>query len=775
MIKYLKANRNDQKKYIFVLVFIIEVLMIINCVVILLRPLSKYEYRGKDLIAPKAIFLEQFLGESRDGYYIDNSLISEGEKLQEYRIENPKTDLKKGSYEISIGYSTGTNVNVYTADSESGYYHVKMGRQNIGLDPGKNECTFSLESDSDIEGYAIEIKFSGENYIFVDKISISETPFAKIKNLITTVFIILLLNYICVVYVNRKEVFNKKNLIVLTLLAAIIVLASVPAFAPYLYAGHDLEFHLNRIEGMKNAILAGQIPVRIHNSTLGGAGYPVSIFYGNLMLYFPAILRILGWSVQSAYQGYVLMVNIISCLIMYKVLLKIFKSEWIGLFGSFIYMMAPYRLECVYLRAAVGEYTAMCFYPLIIYGLYQIYTKNKNEKNYGWLYFSIGFSGLILSHVISTFIAFFLTLLFCIVNLKSTLRKDIFGELCKAVFTTIGMCSWFIIPFADYMLSGVKATSVVNEGFFEGRTLALNQLLSIFPHATGEAYSFQFEVNMDLEMTYAMGGALIMAPIIYIIYFLNRKKYGEKVEKLGDMTFIFSLLALLMTTAYFPWNEMEHLGEVARFIMYNIQFPWRFLGIASVLLVFELSVAVNWMRENSSIFYNIVICLCVLAYVSGNYFMTEYMNNAEKRYVVDQVDVDNNNIGAAEYMPEGAVFRYKDVWHDEKNVLIVTNQSVKNTYLVECANLTSEMQYIQIPMIYYKNYRAVDDMTGTELRVESGEECRIRVELPQRYSGIIRIEYRPPWYWRLSEIISLGFLMGLGTNILRKKKKCVKM
>lgn len=314
------------------------------------------------------------------------------------------------------------------------------------------------------------------------------------------------------------------------MLGSFVILASQPAFSPYLYWGHDLEFHLNRVEGIKDSLLAGIFPARMHHEILGGAGYPVSIFYGDVLLYFPAILRVLGWPVQSAYQMYIIMVNLLTCIIMYKVLRAIFKDKWVGVVGTFIYMMAPYRLECVFLRAAVGEYTALCFYPIIIYALYKIYADAERKVACDWIYLSIGFSGLILSHIISTFSAFLLTAIFCLLNLRNTIKKEIFVKLVKAVVLTVCICAGFLVPFLNYMFSGIMNNDITLQSFFAGRTLTLSQLLSIFPHGTGIGYPIHEEILADLEMTYAIGGAGIVSLILYffIISIWNNGKKNIK-------------------------------------------------------------------------------------------------------------------------------------------------------------------------------------------------------------------------------------------------------
>jgi len=49
------------------------------------------------------------------------------------------------------------------------------------------------------------------------------------------------------------------------------------------------------------------------------------------------------------------------------------QSKEVGLIGTALYLFASYRLINVHIRESVGEYTAMCFLPLVIYGIWRIY------------------------------------------------------------------------------------------------------------------------------------------------------------------------------------------------------------------------------------------------------------------------------------------------------------------------------------------------------------------------------------------------------------------
>ena len=89
----------------------------------------------------------------------------------------------------------------------------------------------------------------------------------------------------------------------LWLLGAVTVLTCVPLLMNSGGAqGADWRFHLSRIEGIAQALREGQFPVRVYSQAKDGYGYAPSLFYGELFLYFPAVLRLLGMSVQGAYR-----------------------------------------------------------------------------------------------------------------------------------------------------------------------------------------------------------------------------------------------------------------------------------------------------------------------------------------------------------------------------------------------------------------------------------------------------------------------------------------
>lgn len=163
-------------------------------------------------------------------------------------------------------------------------------------------------------------------------------------------------------------------------------------FIPYLVRGHDIRFHLMRIEALKDGLLSGAFPVKIQPTWLNGNGYPVSILYPDLFLYIPALLRLLGLSLQTVYKIYIMLINGVTIGFSYWSFRRMSGRRALGLLGSFIYTLSIYRLTNIYTRAAVGEYTAMAFLPLVLYAMWRIYKEEDLQKNlisitgYYWLF-----------------------------------------------------------------------------------------------------------------------------------------------------------------------------------------------------------------------------------------------------------------------------------------------------------------------------------------------------------------------------------------------------
>lgn len=135
----------------------------------------------------------------------------------------------------------------------------------------------------------------------------------------------------------------------------IAVLVSLPLFLSGIgeQFGQDLNFHLMRIEGIATELQNRVFPVKIETLWMEGYGNPVSVYYGDILLYFPAILRLMGVPLVTVYKLFVAGINLFSCIIAYWGFFKVFQKNDVAFIAMAAYVTSTYRMTNLHYRAAV--------------------------------------------------------------------------------------------------------------------------------------------------------------------------------------------------------------------------------------------------------------------------------------------------------------------------------------------------------------------------------------------------------------------------------------
>lgn len=85
---------------------------------------------------------------------------------------------------------------------------------------------------------------------------------------------------------------NKEEYLFIFIFVLLTIFSTSPFFQDGLIKGHDLSFHLTRIESLKDSFLQGVFFPKINTLFLNGYGYAVDLFYPNLFLYIAAIFSL---------------------------------------------------------------------------------------------------------------------------------------------------------------------------------------------------------------------------------------------------------------------------------------------------------------------------------------------------------------------------------------------------------------------------------------------------------------------------------------------------
>ncbi len=692
-------------------------------------------------------------------------------------------NVRKGCYDFTINYDTdclqcGVEVQGFNAN----YNSVKM--DEFDLNPLLDSQEFSVWLDKDINQLGVYTVYDGTESFTVKSVLIKETVAGRVYEVIKLLALVFVLNFIVwVCFMAKNGLFNNENVITGLVIIGITVFASYPLFSAFLTEGDDLVFHLLRIEGIKDGLLSGQFPVRIQPTQFRGYGYASSIFYGELLLYIPAVLRLCGFTLQGAYKVFLILVNFATAFVTYKCMLAIFKDKKIALICCFLYVLAPYRLTNIYVRSAVGEYCAMIFWPVIACGLYKLFTVDLKSKEYKniWILLTIGYSGVIQTHLISCEIAAAVSVILCLILFKKTFRKETVIELVKFFVMTVMINAYFLVPFLDFMMRG--GTLVVDHGSLQTQAIQGNgiypaQLFNLFVNGSGMAYGhavYDYKVlGMYNEMGTTVGLALLASIVAFVYlcvcYFKEIRKGKYFVP--GVLMTIAGLLAVFMSTNLFPWDA---LCRMFGSLVYNLQFPWRMFTVATIFLTVLVG-CVLIISKNivNKVFYNGFICVIIFAnMITVGYMMYDRLNTSKGVYSYDATAFAN--MGSAslnEYLPSVTQADLLSVYEPVASENVTVDAYKKHyTNISMTVSETKGIQgLVEVPLLYYAGYEAVAD-DGSAFIVSPNGNGVLSVNVPEGFVGNINISYEGMWYWHVAELISLAGIVFCVFLVIKYKRE----
>lgn len=465
-------------------------------------------------------------------------------------------------------------------------------------------------------------------------------------------------------------------------------------------------------------------------------------------MYFPALISFFK-SITTAYKIYVIAVNAGTVLIAYFCFQQISKSKYIGVASSIIYTLSMYRICNLYIRAAMGEYTAMMFYPLIVLGMWKILKRDKDEKGNG-----------------------------CIISIKSVLQKNTLLQFLKSVCATVCLNVWFLVPFLDYSREDLDIFQ--NVDFYEMQERGLT-IYDIFAWTTKGAGRVREDYSNRIPVTLGVSAVFII--ILGIIVLAKNTEWKEK-EKVNIIwSFFLVVLSALMTLRIFPWNKLERISLLHRLVV-SLQFPFRFMAVCMVfvsLLACLLFVVCERKINNRKNFMILLFAFCFLSAWQSMEFTDRIMMNSIE-YPEEEPYTDITNILASTH---NKLYHYVGTNQDElysdkdiKGDVIIENwerngnESISNEFTIKCK--TEDETSIILPLAYYPDYQCEDVETGNVYQTYRGTNNRLCAVLPENYEGTLWIKFKEPWFWRGSEFVSFISLIVLLGIIIKGNWEKVK-
>ncbi|MCM1256793.1 MAG: hypothetical protein NC307_02960 [Roseburia sp.] len=712
---------------------------ILICLVTVIKlPTAYYhrEYGRSDLLCEEGKSKKYFLKRAQ---YVDEEL-SFGAGLF---VTCPAVSLDKGEYRITIRYS---------ADSEGNYISfqtrikdaIKCKERYVlpkseGEDWSAEEISICLNEYT--EGIDINMYYGGKGKLEIFDMAVDGQEYCPCDILAIAFFVLFF--YILGMVVLKRRGRKKFTVFAQLLLAAIA--SSYPYFANVLYGGDDLQFHLMRIVGIRDGLLAGQFPVRVYPSAYYGAGYGCGLYYPDLFLYFPAVLCLCGVSLAVSLQIFGFCIHLLAALIMFYAAKKMGGDDTVGVLCAIVYVFCEYFACNFYYRADLGECVAMCFFPLVICGFYVAVFQERAE----WRPLSIAMTGLVLSHILSTLFAVVLLVWFSLIFTRKVFKKDAFLALCKAAVASFGLCAWFLVPFFE---------------MYEGREYT--NIASMIVDAQNYAIEFgELFVAVNREDPRTLGMILTLGAVLCFCVLYDKNICQDPHRKKMILALWCAACGIgVCATKIFPWDLFMQ-SDIFHDVAGLLQFPWRFLGPASAFLALGTGFAAvevgKGIPKKTLIVSGFVISFILFIGIC-DYTKTAYIYHGDaipETYMASDYLLQSTDVEALKNMEPKI---------SESGITLFKYQQDMGSVGMKVSARSGS--YIDTTLLYFKGYQAWDK-SGNVLRCGLGENNRLRIWFPADYTGDVKVGYTGVPLWHIFDMISLfSLILWIFTWVYEKKR-----
>lgn len=339
----------------------------------------------------------------------------------------------------------------------------------------------------------------------------------------------------------------------LPLAAAMGLAAGHLLFFPGIPRGHDTMHHLWGVWAVAREASSGST-LWLHGL---GLGMPVLQFYGPGTFYATLPLSLAGLSPVAVVKAGFLAFGVLAAMTMYFAVARWTGDRRAGLVAAAAYAFAPYRLLDTQYRAAFGECAALALLPLVfLFGLDAVRNGGRRRMALAGAAAAL----LIVTHPIS------------------------------ALMSAIGLGVWTLSDFRRLPRNlGVWLLGAALAGFFVVPFLAGLRDLEVGRIAQGSQREYLYQHGLDLR------DLLWRRPWNDLQVSSPAGDPSEGTEREMPFYFGIGLLALLPFAARqekgLPWMVLAALvlsmGKLAAWLslavpgLAAIQFPWRFLGLAT--------------------------------------------------------------------------------------------------------------------------------------------------------------------------------------------------
>ncbi len=397
------------------------------------------------------------------------------------------------------------------------------------------------------------------------------------------------------------------------------ILLLLPAVGPLFQRGyfvmHDDLQAMRQLE-MNKCFADRQLPCRWVLDMGYGYGYPLFNYYPPLPYYFGQLVHWLGFSFTGTVKVLGILGFAASLVTMY-LLAQEFWGKRGGMVAALFYLYAPYHSTDFYVRAAVNEFWALVWYPLIYWTTYRLIADQRSDISVGstaikdgkrWIpWVSLSVAALMLSHnpMLMIFIPTYLAwILLWVVKFRS-IRS--ISNLAISALWAFGLAAFFTLP----VLLEAKYVSLwtLTSGYFNylAHFLDWRQMLLKINWGYGQSL-----FGPEDTMSFAVGYLHWIIPTIVVgVAVVNRRLRHYLPLILFALAIMGGSMLMMHWKATPLWQKIQPLEY--------LQFPWRFLTLTIFAASFVAGVAAHIVPRKWNAVW-LAGLLTLLLVLNANYF-----------------------------------------------------------------------------------------------------------------------------------------------------------
>ena len=492
------------------------------------------------------------------------------------------------------------------------------------------------------------------------------------------------------------------------------LIAAIPLINLRIYGTDDGYVHMLRIFGTEQILKAGIFPPFIYSKFANGFGYAINLFYSPFVTYGPLFFRIFGLHYYTCLKLFAYSTILISCFTMYNFLYEVSKKREIAILGAVIYAFIPYRLETIFNRFAIGEFTAYIFFPMLFHGLFNL-LKGDGKKHY---YIAISAIGLILTHTISTEYSAIFALLYIVFNFRQLKNKEVIRKIAINVIFILAITAFFTVPLMEHKILGnyviFNSTSMRSlPSDVQNSTIKISQLFKDI----GEVNGVSFKVGIPLIVLMLLG-------------IVSYKKIDKNIKSEYITFAVIAMISLAMVTKLFPWTIMPK-------ILTTLQFAWRILAFfefaLSIICAINLYYFVEMITKDKENLYNVLFAISIVLIIVSmvkidyNYSYEDEKKLSDEEYEAQIAEKTSIWLINRDYLPQKVDtkalgksyldYRENKVYVLDENATII-NEKKKDLQLEFDIENYKANTILELPYVYYLGYKVTIEQKDNEMETK---------------------------------------------------------